>query len=73
MDRLKCLDDIMDLVSHCENIRDDSMQVSCWLELGEWKLEQAASPSFRISDQLQVEVLTAFKRATSSSTSGCTA
>jgi len=40
MHHLKCLDDIVDLVSHCENIRDDSMQVSCWLELGEWKLEK---------------------------------
>jgi FKBP12-rapamycin complex-associated protein len=73
MERLKRLSNVVDLVSHCENIEDDSMQVACWLELGEWKLEQSISPSTAISEQLQVEVLTAFKRATSSHTSGYTA
>ena len=73
MERLKRLSNVVDLVSHCENVKDDSMQVACWLELGEWKLEQSVSPSLSISEQLQVEVLTAFKRATSSHTSGYTA
>jgi FKBP12-rapamycin complex-associated protein len=70
MHRLKRLSAVVDLVSHCENVTDDSMQGACWLELGEWKLEQAAAPSSLITDQLQVEVLSAFKRATASSTSG---
>jgi FKBP12-rapamycin complex-associated protein len=70
MDRLVRLSSVVDLVSHCEHVKDDSIQVACWLELGEWKLEQAASPSAVITEQLQVEVLTAYKRAISSSSCG---
>jgi FKBP12-rapamycin complex-associated protein len=70
MDRLLRLSNVVDLVSRCEDVKDDSIQVACWLELGEWKLEQAASPNAVIIEQLQVEVLTAYKRAISSSSCG---
>lgn len=70
MDRLVRLSNVVDLVSNCEHVKDDSIHVACWLELGEWKLEQAASPSSVLTEQLQVEVLTAYKRATSSSLCG---
>jgi serine/threonine-protein kinase mTOR len=63
--RLEYLSDMVDMVSHCENIQDNtSLRVGCWIELGDWKLSQASSPnSSFISEPLQAEVLTAFKRA----------
>lgn len=66
MNRLVSLSRVVDLVSRIENVGDNSIEVPCWLELGEWKLEQAASPGFVITEELQVEVLSAYKRAISS-------
>lgn len=63
--RLSNLCDVVDMVYHCENISDTSLRVGCWLELGEWKLRLAESPeTSHISEPLQADVLTAFKRAT---------
>jgi serine/threonine-protein kinase mTOR len=63
--RLTYLSDVVDMVSHCENVQDTSLRVGCWIELGEWRLAQATSPSSSFIDEpLQAEVLTAFKRAT---------
>jgi len=64
MTRLAYLCDVVDMVSHCEHVQDTSLQVSCWIELGEWKIFEAASPSSVISESLQADVLTIFKRAT---------
>jgi serine/threonine-protein kinase mTOR len=59
------LSDVVDMVSHCENVQDTSLRVGCWIELGEWRLSQATSPSSAFMEEpLQAEVLTAFKRAT---------
>ena len=57
MDRLSRLCDVVDLVSHCEAVEDSSLRASCWLELGEWKLEETISPSQPIPEHLQIEVL----------------
>lgn len=65
MTRLGYLSDVVDMVSQCENVVDTSLRVRCWLELGEWKLWRATSPgSSFITEPLQADVLTAFKRAT---------
>ena len=65
MTRLSNLSDVVEMVSQCENVADTSLRVKCWRELGEWKLWQALSPgSSSITESLQAEVLTAFKRAT---------
>jgi len=65
MHRLERLCDVVDLVSHCQNLRDNSLGVSCWLELGECKLEEITAPSSSISPDLQVNILFAFNRAIS--------
>ena len=64
MHRLARLCDVVDLVSHCEAVENASLRAACWLELGEWKIEEATSPGTQIPELLQVEVLCAFKRAT---------
>ena len=62
--RLRHLCDVVDMVSHFEHVQDTSLRVSCWLELGEWKLSDVSSRSPIISDEVQVDILAAFKRAT---------
>lgn len=52
----------MDLTAQCES-GDNRLRSACWLELGEWKIETAASNSF-IPEMVQVDVLCEFKRAT---------
>jgi FKBP12-rapamycin complex-associated protein len=64
MTRLRYLCDVVDMVSHFERVDDTSLRVNCWLELGEWKLSDVSSWSSFISDELQVDVLAAYKRAT---------
>jgi serine/threonine-protein kinase mTOR len=65
VERLSYLSDVVDMVSHCENIQDLSLRASCWIELGEWKLAQSSATSkSQIEEPLQLEVLTDFKRAT---------
>ena len=64
MHRLSRLCDVVDLISHCEKVDDSSLRATCWLELGEWKIEEIAAPSSRIPETLQIEVLCAFKRST---------
>jgi FKBP12-rapamycin complex-associated protein len=64
MHRLNRLSDVVDLVSHCERAEDTSLRASCWLELGEWKIDEMTSPSSHIPEHLQIDVLCAFKRAT---------
>ena len=63
--RLSNLCEVVDMVYHCENIKDTSLRVGCWLELGEWRLRNDESPaSSHISVALQADVLSSFKRAT---------
>ena len=63
--RLNYLSEVVDMVSHCEGVRDASLRVGCWLELGEWKLSQASLPGNpNLPEELQADVLTSFKRAT---------
>jgi len=62
--RLNRLCDVVDLTTHCESIEDNSLRSACWLELGEWKIEENITPNAFISEPLQVEVLSEFKRAT---------
>jgi serine/threonine-protein kinase mTOR len=65
LSRLSCLSDVVELVSRCENVPDTSLRVKCWLELGEWKLSRAESRGNpTISESVQADVLTSFKRAT---------
>jgi serine/threonine-protein kinase mTOR len=65
MTRLSYLSDTVEMVSECENVKETSLRVRCWLELGEWKLSRAASPgSPKITEATQADVLTSFKRAT---------
>lgn len=63
MERMSRLCDVVDLVSHCESNEDKSLRASCWLELGEWKIEEMTSPGRPLSEPLQLEVLCEFKRA----------
>lgn len=62
--RLESLSDVVDMVYQCEGVEDTSLRVACWVELGDWKITQAATPSSFLPESLQTEVLTAFKRAT---------
>ena len=70
MHRLERLSDVVDLVSHCQQIPDNTLGVSCWLELGEYKLLEIAAPSSSIPPDLQVSILFAFKRAISTASCG---
>jgi len=64
VDRLGRLCDVVDLVSNCESIPGNNyIRSSCWLELGEWKMEEKIIPGKHISGPLQVEILCDFKRA----------
>jgi FKBP12-rapamycin complex-associated protein len=62
--RLENLCEVVDMVSQCENVANSALRVSCWVELGEWKMAGAVSPDALITEHMQVEILTAFKRAT---------
>jgi FKBP12-rapamycin complex-associated protein len=64
MHRLSRLCDVVDLVSHCEKVEDSSLRAECWLELGEWQIEESTSPGSHLPEPLQIEVLSAFKRST---------
>mmetsp|Transcript_21493 Transcript_21493/g.52973 ORF Transcript_21493/g.52973 Transcript_21493/m.52973 type:complete len:3171 (+) Transcript_21493:99-9611(+) len=63
IDRLGRLCDVVDLVSNCESAGNDYIRASCWLELGEWKMEEKITPGKHITGPLQVEILCDFKRA----------
>ena len=64
LDRLDNLCRVVEMVSQCEGVPDNALRVACWLELGDWKLSEATGPNSMIGDRLQLEVLTAYKRAT---------
>eukprot|EP00934_Nitzschia_sp_Nitz4_P000121 Nitzschia sp. Nitz4//scaffold14_size191712//162960//172475//NITZ4_001752-RA/size191712-snap-gene-0.144-mRNA-1//1//CDS//3329537014//121//frame0 len=64
-ERLTRLCDVVDLVSHCETVGDNSLRVACWVELGEWKIDAQRMPEDSLPQSLQVDVLSAFKRAVS--------
>ncbi|KAG7341979.1 phosphatidylinositol 3- and 4-kinase [Nitzschia inconspicua] len=61
--RLKKLCDIVDLTSHCEYLEGNPLRSSCWLELGEWQIEENITPSSFLPERMQIEVLLNFKRA----------
>ena len=60
---MKRLCDVVDLTTHCESMNDNTLRASCWLELGEWQIEENISPSSFLPEPMQAEVLSAFKRA----------
>lgn len=62
--RLKRLCDVVDLTSHCESLENGSLRSSCWLELGEWLIEENITPGSFLPERMQIEVLLNFKRAT---------
>ena len=64
MTRLSYLCDVVDMVNYCENVPDTSLRVACWLELGDWKISHASSPGATLTEVLQAEALTIYKRAT---------
>lgn len=70
MDRLARLSDVVDLTSHCERKPNNSLRVACWLKLGEWKIAGSTSPASSLPEALQMDVLTAYKRATAADGSG---
>ena len=61
--RLENLCNVVDMIANCERVSGDRLRVSCWIELGEYKLEETASPGSLIGIDLQVKVFSAFKRA----------
>jgi FKBP12-rapamycin complex-associated protein len=61
--RMKRLCDVVDLTTHCESINDHTLCASCWLEYGEWQIEENITPNAFIPKKLQAEVLSDFKRA----------
>lgn len=70
MTRLSRLCDVVDLVAHCERVEDKQLRASCWLELGEWKIDEMTSPGTHIPEHMQIDVLCAFKRAIMMDTQG---
>lgn len=63
--RLERLSRVVDLVTHYHRSEDKKLQVKCWLQLGEWKLKRSSvSGANVISEPLQAEILTSYKRAT---------
>jgi FKBP12-rapamycin complex-associated protein len=64
--RLERLSAAVDLVSQCEKISNSSLQVSCWLKLGDWKVECSSPSGVPSIVELQTEVLLAYKKATAS-------
>ena len=63
VDRMSRLCDVVDMVSHCQRTGMHSLRASCWLELGEWRIEEMTVPGQPLVEDLQVEVLCNFKRA----------
>lgn len=63
MARLSDFCDVLEMISRCEQVADSSLRVASWLELGEWKILQAAPPA-SLSGPLQLEALTIFRRTT---------
>lgn len=70
LQRLSRLCDVVDLVAQCEGVDHDGLRGACWLELGEWKIEEMTSRGKNLPEPLQVEVLCEFKRATMMDSSG---
>lgn len=65
--RLERLSKVVDLATSCQENPDKTLQVKCWLQLGDWKLKRASVPGVnRIPERLQAEILTSYKRATMS-------
>jgi serine/threonine-protein kinase mTOR len=55
---------VVDLTSHCESTLDNQLRSACWLELGEWQIEENVAPGSFLQERMQIEVLSYFKRAT---------
>lgn len=70
--RVENLCNVVDMVAHCDRgPQDRGLRVACWLKLGEWKVAESIQPgSAPMSESLQMEVLTAYKRATASTNCG---
>ena len=61
--RLERLCDVVDLVSHCEKRKASALSVACWLELADYKMEDATLLSASLPQNFQVCVLVALVRA----------
>jgi len=70
--RVSNLCNVVDMVAHCDRgAQDRGLRVACWLKLGEWTMAESIQPgSAPMSESLQIDVLTAYKRATASSSCG---
>ena len=70
--RVANLCNVVDMVAHCDRgPQDRGLRVACWLKLGEWKVAESIQPgSAPMTESLQMEVLTAYKRATASTNCG---
>ena len=70
--RVSNLCNVVDMVAHCDRgAQDRGLRVACWLKLGEWTIAESIQPgSAPMSESLQIDVLTAYKRATASSNCG---
>jgi FKBP12-rapamycin complex-associated protein len=60
--RIENLSEIIDLLSQSEGALNSGIRVSCFLELGDWKLSGAPLTA-HIDERMQLEVLTSYKRA----------
>jgi FKBP12-rapamycin complex-associated protein len=62
--RLERLCEVVDLVSHSQSQTTESdLGVACWLDLGDYKIEEAISPAGLLPPSVQTSALFAFKRA----------
>lgn len=62
--RLSHFCSIVDMVSRCEKMQEAELLSRCWVELGEWKIAEKLPPNSSIPEDLQIEALASFKRAT---------
>jgi FKBP12-rapamycin complex-associated protein len=63
--RLSRLSDFLDMVCHCQNDSKIPLRRECWLKLGDWLLSESSPSGGHIKEKSQMEVLLAYKRATS--------
>lgn len=55
---------VVDMVSQFEDLQEVELLGKCFVELGEWNIAEKLPHNSNIPEDLQIEALTAFKRAT---------
>lgn len=71
--RVAKLCNVVDMVVHFDRSTNSNqaLRVACWLKRGEWKIAQSnQAGTSQMSEYLQMEVLTSYKRATASKDCG---